>query len=185
MACGFVALNSTTGCPDNEGGVQHAWIAKLEDITAITVASEQISGFTMASTGLWKKLEFDKDGTAYFNQPGERLNDTGPLRYNAEGFIKFGGLVQAYKSWADNAGDCCKVVIIWVLTNDKRVVQGIEIDAAATGGFTGSKSRDTKITPSGMSGTSEEEARMEILVRGRTKKLAPFTTLTDTAIAAL
>jgi len=185
MPCGFTPLNSTSGCPDNEGGAQYAWAAKLEDITGITVASSQISNFTMATTGLWKKLEFDKDATSFFNQTGERINDTGALRHNAEGLMKFGGFTQTYKAWADDVGDCCKIVIIWVLTNGTRVVQGIEIDAAATGGFTGTKSRDTKGTPSMLSGTSDEEARMEMAVRGRNKKFAPFTTLTDTALAAL
>jgi len=185
MPCGFTALNSTVGCPDNEGGAQYAWAAKLEDITAVTDTAGQISNFTMASVGLWKRLDFDKDSTSFFNQTGERINETGPLRYNAEGLMKFGGHSQAYKAWADDAGDCCKIVIIWVLTNGNRVIQGIEIDAAATGGFTGTKSRDTKGTPSMLSGTSDEEARLEMSIGGRNKQLAPFTTLTDTALAAL
>lgn len=185
MACGFTALNSTTGCPDNEGGVQYSFVAKLEDITAVTVSSGQISNFTMASTGLWKKLEYDKDGTSFFNQTGSRTNDTGAHKFDAESFMKFGGMSQTYKAWADDAIDCCKVVIIHVMTNGTRRVQGIEIDSAAVGGFTGTKSRDTKMTVNDMGGTTEEEARIEVSTKGRSKKLAPFTTLTDTAIAAL
>lgn len=186
MACALLALNSTTGCPDNEGGVQYSYVAKLDtDLTAITVTSGQISAMTMASTGLWKKLQYDKDGTAYFNATGERINDTGSLRYAQEGNIKFGGFSQAYKAWADDAGDCCKLVFIHVLTNGALVLQGIEIDATATGGFTGTKSQDTKITPSMLAGTSDEDARLEILIRGRSKKLAPFTTLTPAAIELL
>ena len=186
MACALVALNSTTGCPDNEGGVQYSYVAKLDtDLTAITITSGQISGLTMASTGLWKKLQYDKDGTAYFNATGERINDTGPLRYNQEGLIKFGGFTNAYKGFADDAGDCCKLVFIHVLTNGALVLQGLEIDTTATGNYTGTKTNDTKITPSLWGGTSEEEARLEVLIRGKSKKLPPFTTLTPAAIEAL
>lgn len=185
MACALVALNSNTGCPNNEGGIQYSWVAKLSDITAATVGSGIISNFTMSTTGLWKRLDYDKNETSRFDQPGERTNDIGALKYNSEAFLSFGGMSSAYKAWADDAADCCQLVFIHVLTSGNRVVQGLEIDASASGGFTGSKVRDTKITPSQMSGTAAEEARLEVLVRGRTKLLAPFTSLTDTAIAAL
>jgi hypothetical protein len=185
MACALTALNSTTGCPDNEGGVQYSYVAKLEDITGITVTSEIISAITMSTTGLWKKLQYDKDSTAYFNQVGERINDTGPLRYNAEALLKFGGFSSSYKTFADGMGDCCKLVFIHVMTNGALVIQGLEIDAGATGGFTGTKSADTKATPTMSGDTANAEARLEVLVRGRSKKLAPFTDLTPTEIEAL
>ena len=70
-------------------------------------------------------------------------------------------------------------------TNGQIAVQGLEVDAAATGGFTGTKIRDTKVTPTQSSNTSAEEAFLQYLVRGSAKKLAPFTTLTDSAIEAL
>ena len=185
MACALVALNSNTGCPNNEGGLQYSYVAKLSDITAVTVSSGVISNFTMSTTGLWKRLDYDKNETSRFDQPGERTNDIGALKYNAEAFLSFGGMTSTYKAWADDASDCCQLVFIHVLTSGLRVVQGIEIDSSASGGFTGTKVRDTKITPSQMSGTAAEEARLEVLVRGRSKQLAPFTSLSDTAIAAL
>ena len=185
MACALVALNSTTGCPNNEGGLTHSWVCKLSDITAITVVSDVITNMTMSTTGLWKRLDYDKNETSKFDQTGERTNDIGGLKYTAEAFLSFGGISSTYKSWADNAADCCQLVFIHVTTSGQRLVQGIEIDAAATGGVTGTKVRDTKITPSQFSGTAAEEARLEVLVRGRTRLLAPFTSLTDIAIAAL
>lgn len=185
MACALVALDSTSGCPDNEGGLQHTYVTKLSDITAITVVSNAISAITMASTGLIKKLVYDKNETSYFNQVGERTNETGALKYAAEAFLSFGGMSTTYKTFADDMGDCCKLVFLHVLANGNIVVQGLEIDSGATGGFTGTKVRDTKVVPSQQGGTAAEESRLEILVRGRSKKLAPFTTLTQAAIEAL
>lgn len=185
MACALVPLNSTTGCPDNEGGLQYSYVCKLSDITSITVASGIITAFSMSTTGLWKKLQYDKDETSYFNQTGERTNEIGALKYNAEAFLKFGGYSSAYKAWADDAADCCLLVFYHVMTNGTYVIQGLEIDAGATGGFTGTKVRDTKITPSSMGGTAAEDSRLEVLVRGRSKKQAPFTSVTPAAIEAL
>ena len=186
MACAVATLNSTTGCANNTGGVAYSWACKLEDITAVTLTGTPsvISNFTMASTGLWKRLDYDKNDTSRFDQVGERLNETGALRYNGEAFLQFGGHNETYKAFADDLGDCCKLVFIHVLTNGKRVVQGIEL-TAATPFFTGALLRDTKVVPSQMSGTAAEEARLELLVQGRTVKLAPYTTITDTALAAL
>lgn len=185
MACGFTALNSTTACEANEGGITHSYVCKLADITAITLTTGVISAITMASTGLWKKLEYDKDETSYFNETGERVNETGPQRITQESFMKFGGLSNTYKTWSDDATDCCKNVFIHVHANGVRRVQGIEIDASASGGFTGSKIRDTKVTTNNMSGTGAEESRLEAFARGITRKAAPYTSLSDSAIEAL
>ena len=92
MACELTTLNSNTGCEQNEGGLVHSFVCKLADITAITLTSGVISNFTMASTGLWKKLEYDRDETSYFNETGERVNETGPVRLTAEAFMKFGAV---------------------------------------------------------------------------------------------
>ena len=185
MACALTALNSNTGCEQNEGGLVHSFVCKLADITAITLTSGVISNFTMASTGLWKKLEYDRDETSYFNETGDRVNETGPVRLTAEAFMKFGGLSSAYKTFSDDASECCDLVFVHVLVSGVRRVQGIEIDASATGGFTGTKIRRTKITPSHLSGTGAEESRMEIFARGISKKAAPYTSLTDAALEAL
>jgi hypothetical protein len=185
MACALVALDSTTGCPDNEGGLQYSYVCKIENITSITVVSGIITVFTMATTGLWKKLVYDKNETSKFDQVGERTNEVGSLKYTAEAFMSFGGMSAAYKAFADDMADCCKLVFFHVLANGSYVIQGIEIDSTATGGFTGTKVRDTKVVPSQMGGTAAEEARLEILVRGRSKKLAPFTSVTPAAIEAL
>lgn len=185
MACALTALNSTTNCPDNTGGLQYSYVAKLSDITAITNTANLITAFTMASTGLWKKLQYDKNDTSYFNQPGARLNDIGALSYQQEALLQFGGFNAAADLITDAAAECCQLVFIHVLTNGQFAVQGLEVDAAATGGFTGTKLRDTKITPTQNSNTAAEEAFLQFLVRGTSKHLAPFTDLTAAEIEAL
>ncbi len=185
MACALTALNSTTGCPDNTGGLQYSYYTLLANIASVTATNNLITAITMSGATDWEKLEYDKNDTSYFNQPGARFNDIGVLSYPAEALLQFGGFNAAYSLAADSTGDCCNLVFIHVLTNGQRVVQGIELDAAATGGFTGSKIRDTKVTPTQNTNTAAEEAFLQYLIRGTTKKLAPFTDLTDAEIEAL
>mgnify|MGYP003433616961 FL=1 len=185
MACAVTDLDSTSGCDQNEGGLTHSYVAKLADISAITLTSGVITAMTMASTGLWKRLDYDKDETSYFNETGARVNETGPQRLTQESFMKFGGLTSTYKTWSDDATDCCKLVFIHVHVNGARRVQGIEVDTSATGNLTGSKIRDTKVTTNHQSGTGAEESRFEAFARGITRKAAPYTDLTDTEIEAL
>lgn len=185
MACTLTALNSTTGCPDNTGGVQYSYYTLLANIATVTVTGNVITAMTMAGATDWEKLEYDKNDTSYFNEVGARLNDTGALSYAQEALLQFGGFNNSFGAAADNTGDCCQLVFIHVLVNGSRVLQGLELDSTATGGFTGTKLRDTKVTPTFNTNTSAEEAFLQYLVRGTAKKLAPFTTLTDAAIEAL
>lgn len=183
MACDVVALNSASACTPSEGGIQYSYYVSAEYITAIAVTSGVISGFTMSTTGKWKKLVADADRTSSFNQTGERTNNR--LRYVQALFLKFAGLSSVLKSTTDTAAACCQLVFVHVMTNGARIVQGLEIDSAATGGFTVNKLEPTKLTPSAISDTAENEARHEWNAGGITKLLAPYTTLTDSAIEAL
>ena len=185
MACTLTALNSVTGCPDNTGGIQYSYYTLLANIATVTATNNVITAMTMSGATDWEKLEYDKNDTSYFNETGERLNDVGALAYAQEALLQFGGFNNTFGLAADNTSDCCQLVFIHVLTNGNKVVQGLELDAAATGGFTGTKLRDTKVTPTFNTNTSAEEAFLQYLARGRAKKLAPFTTLTDAAIEAL
>ena len=72
MACSITALSSVGTCNNDGGGIARSCMCKLADITAVTLTSGIITNFTMASTGLWKQLTYDKDDTAYFNQVGAR-----------------------------------------------------------------------------------------------------------------
>jgi hypothetical protein len=184
MPCSLAALNSVATCTNDGGGIARSFICNLADVTAVTLTSGVISGLTMASTGLWKALAYDKDDTAYFNQVGARANAGAPYIATQTAFLKFKGLSSAYTIAANNMKDCCNVVVIHVLNNGTRFVQGIEIDATAVGGFVGSKT-DTRVIPSAMSDTGANQARLEMLIEGTTFSLAPATSLTDSAILAL
>lgn len=182
MACSTTALNAVTGCTDDAGGIVRSWYCLLSDITAVTLTSNVISNFTMSTTGLWKPLVYDKDDTAYYNEVGARNN--GRFSATQTAFLKFKGMSQAYITAANASKDCCNIVCIHVFANGTRHVQGIEIDATATGGFVGSR-LDTRITPSKYSDTGANQSRLEYLIEGQANTLCPTTDLTDSEIAAL
>lgn len=182
MPCTTTAINAVSGCTDDAGGIVRSWYCLLTDITAVTLTTGVISNITMASTGLWKALVYDKDDTAYYNEVGGRNN--GRFSNTQTAFLKFKGMSQAYVTAANASKDCCNVVLIHVYANGTRHVQGIELDSTASGGFVGSR-LDTRITPSKYSDTGANQARLEYLIEGQANTLSPTTSLTDTAIAAL
>ncbi len=184
MACSITALSSVGTCNNDGGGIARSFMCKLADITAVTLTSGIITNFTMASTGLWKQLTYDKDDTAYFNQVGARANAGAPYIATQTAFLKFKGVSSAYVIAANNMKDCCNVVVIHVLNSGERFVQGIELDSAAVGLFTSSKT-DTRVIPSLMSDTGANQARLELLVEGTAFSLSPSTDLTDAEILAL
>lgn len=183
MACDVVAINSGGSCIDAEGGITHSYCVSLEYITSVTATGNVISAITMGTPNKWVRLDYDKDGTAFYNQTGQRNGRR--LTYLQQAFLKFAGLDETYAAAAEIFGKCCQLVFVHVLTNGKRVVQGIELDSTATGGFVSTKIADTKATPNLLTDTSENEARMEFNIEGTAKIPSPFTTLTDSAIEAL
>lgn len=183
MACDVVALNTVTNCLSADGGIEYSWYVSAEYITAVTVSSGVITNFTMGTASKWKRLDYDKDGTSFFNETGQRTNRR--LVYQQAALLKFAGKNAASKAVTDTAAACCALVFVHVLTTGERVVQGIEIDAAATGGFTTNKVEVTRLTPNSLSDTSANEARLEWNAGGQTRVLAPFTDLTDAEFAAL
>jgi hypothetical protein len=182
MACTITDFSVDTTCSGDEGGVIKTFYTKLENISAITVASGIITGFTMASTGLWKTLVYDKDDTAYFNQVGARAN--GRYSVTQTAFLKFKGLQSTHLSLGNAIKDCCSIVAIHVASNGTRMVQGIEIDASATGGFRSSR-KETRITPTANTDTGANQSRLELTIEGEANELTTTTDLTDTEILAL
>lgn len=185
MPCDVLPFD-TSSCVNANGGAEYAYAVSKEYITAITVTAGVITGFTMSTPNKWEKLVPNKNQTCRYDQTGERPNEfSTKLRYNCEGFAYFAGHSDAVKQVGDAYAACCQMVVIWVLNTGERVVQGIEIDAAATGGFTGSKEADCRCTPSLLSDTAANEARLELLFQSANRVLSPYTDLTDAAIEAL
>lgn len=185
MACTLAALNTGT-CSNSSGGALYAYATSAEYISAITVTSGIITGITMTTTDKWWKLTPNKNQTCRYDETGERPSEFSTrLTYACEGFAYFAGKNNAAKLVADAYGSCCQLVVIWVLGNGERVVQGIEIDASAAGGFVTSKEAACRCTPSLLSDTAANEARLELLFNSRNSLASPYTDLTDTEIEAL
>lgn len=185
MPCDLLPLD-TSLCVNANGGAEYAYAVSKEYIDSITVASGIITGITMGTPSKWVKLVPNKNQTAKYDQTGERPNEfSTKLQYNCEGFMYFAGSSDAIKQVGDAIAACCQLVIIWVLNTGERVIQGLEIDAAATGGFTGSKEGDCRCTPKMLSDTAANEARLELTFNSKNRVISPFTSLTDAAIEAL
>lgn len=182
MACAITAISSSTDCAANQGGIIYSFACKYSDITSVTITSNVISSFTMASTGLWKRFDYDLNNTANFNQVGA-LNGN---RFTIEqtSFMSFRGITAAYILAANTASECCDTVWIHFLANGLAVVQGIEF-LAATGAPNKSANRSTRIVPTINTDVALNEARVEYTVAGSSNTFGQTTSLNAAAIAAL
>lgn len=176
-----IAIGAESDCK-NPGGVLHVYGTDFANITAVTVASGVITGFTMGSTGQWAKLEpDDEDDVAFFNEEGELAGNN--VNMNGTGFLKFNKPTAAKIDAADKIKDCCGVVLIWVLNDGTRLVEGIDIDYTDDSwAFSKTKPR---VIPNRLSDTGANSSRLEYNVQHVGKALSRTTTLTDSAIEAL
>jgi len=168
---------------DTKGGAIRAWVAEKKHITGVTLTGDTISNFTMASTGKWFKWEFALDNTANFNAATSRSGNRKTV--NQTGFLRFTGFDAGLFQDAAEELLTCDVVVIWVLPGNIRLVQGIELDSSATGGFTGTQVERTLLLPSINTDVAQGEGRVEYTIQGISNNLPPVTTITDTALAAL
>lgn len=182
MPCDITGI-SVADCVDSSGGLLHSYGVSKEYISAVTVSGGVITNFTMSTADKWQKFEYAGNGTSSFVQTGARTGNK--IQYDAVATMVFPGHTAAYKAAADAAAACCQMVFVHVLNNGTRVVQGLEIDGAVAGGASKTKVADTKVTPTMTTGTSTEESNLTYSVTGSSRLLAPFTTITDTAIEAL
>ena len=183
MPTDTIALDSGNNCDIVDGGLTHSYYVDREYIDSVTATGNVISAITMGAASKWERLDYDRDNTAYYNQTGSRNGKR--IAYDQECFLKFAGLDEVFADASDTVKGICDLVFIHVMTNGKRIVQGIELDAAATGGFDVTKLQSTRLTPSLLSDTSDNESRTEWTIAGQAKVSSPYTTLTDTAIEAL
>lgn len=178
------AIAKSTDC-SNLGGVKLAYATDYSNVTGVTVstADQSITGFTMAGSGDWSKLEFDdEDNVAFFNEEGAD-SVSGPVLVNGTGLMKFNGISQAKITAANKAKACCGLVVIWVGYDGTRRVQGIVVNPS-TLEWSYSK-RLPRFIPNILSDTGENAARLEYNVPHQGEEFAPTTTLTTTEIEAL
>lgn len=182
MACAITALSSSTDCAANQGGIIYSFACKFADITSVTITSGVISNFTMASTGLWKRFDYDLNNTANYAQVGSLNGNRFTIEQTT--FMQFRGITAAYIAASNTASECCDTVWIHYLANGLAVIQGIEF-LAATGVPNKSSNRSTRIVPTITTDVALNEARVEYTVAGSSNTFGQTTSLNAAAVAAL
>lgn len=177
----IVAIGSNAASCSNFGGVAYAYAVSNLDITAVTVSSGVITGFTLAADKGFAKLQFDdQDNVAFFNEEANQIG--GSIEMNGSSLMSFNGISQAKITAANKAKECCGVVVIWVQYDGTRRVQGIDVAPDNSWKFSKTHAR---ISPTVNSGTGSENALFQYAVNHVGKYVSATTDLTDTAIEAL
>lgn len=177
----LIAIPKNESC-DAVGGVKYAYAINKNEITAVTVGADgEITAITLDVAGeSFALLEFDdEDNSAQFNEEGS--NDGNQVRFTGEGIMTFRGITQTKIKAANQAKQCCGVVIIWFQYDGTRRVQGIDVFPDGTWQF----SQSARVVPSVNSNTGEGEALMTYTVNSNNIYVSPTTTLDETAIEAL
>ena len=137
----------------------------------------------MTDVGKWARYDPDKDNTANYTETANRSGGKRTVQQSA--FWKFGGVSSGNIIAINNAVKTCDVIAIHIYVNTRRMVQGLEIDPAETGGFALTKVQQTLLQANEQSATTDNEARHEISLVGESTELSWETTLTNSAIEAL
>lgn len=183
MPAQLINLNQSATTCDSTGGIAYSWLVETKFITGITVVAGVITNFTMSTPGKWVKYSYDTDGTSNYAQTPQR---SGKRRtYQQVSFMKFAAIDSALLIAASDAVLTCDITAIHVSLNGLRQVQGINIDAAASGGFNKSKVQQTLLQVGVFTDTSGNESRVEFTLQGEDNVISPTTSLSDTAILAL
>jgi hypothetical protein len=167
--CTLTAIDQTQeACPKAIGGIFALALGDWADVTAVTVSGSSVT----AVTGItWVTFEHDLDGTAFFDQNGERPSQY-ILKYVSDGFIKFVDITDAKIAALLELG-CCNLVGIAFQNNGTNRIFGIDPDEAGTDAKLSLVPH--KVTPSAKSGTSQEENRIEFVISGESESLLTTT----------
>lgn len=180
----LVNITANAVC-DDDGGIAYSYVAPLQYLTAVTVTSGIVTGLTMSQADEWVKYTYDSDGTAVYAQPGTRNASGRGRTYAQQADFKFSGITASYIAAANATALKCPVVCIHVLNNGMRLLQGIELQSGASGGFVKSKVLEALVVPSMTSGLSTESSNMSFSITSTAKSLSVSTDLTDSEIEAL
>lgn len=159
--CTITAIDQTAeACPKAIGGIFALALADFADVTAVTYSGSSVTAVTGAT---WVVFEHDQDGTAFFDQNGERPSQY-LLDYVSDGFVKFVDATDAKIAAIADLG-CCDIIGIAFQNNGTNRFFGIE---PAPDGSDYKRSLEAhKITPSVKSGTSNDENRIEFVIVGK------------------
>lgn len=167
--CTITAIDQTQEtCPKAIGGIYAMALADYADITASTISGTSVTSITGVT---WVVFLHDLDGTAFFDQNGDRPTQF-ILKYITDAFIKFVDLTDAKIAAVGDLG-CCNLVGIAFQNNGVNRIFGIDPDADGTGAKLSLVPH--KVTPSGKSGTSQDENRLEWVITGESEKMLTTT----------
>lgn len=169
MACSPVAYSAATNCEPSVAGLLYSYFCKYSDITSFTVTSNVISAIVMVTTGSWKAWKPSRDSTAYFNATGEATTKNS-FQFNQAAYLKFAGIGSAAVKAANAMINCCDLVGIHFLNDGTVLLSGVEFTSAGTG-IVQSKEA-ARFVPSILSGSGDEESKVEVLVNSKAKNQA-------------
>lgn len=165
---------SQEACPNAIGGIFALALGDFADITASTISGTSVTALTGIT---WTKFIFDLDGTAFFDQNGEQV-DQFTKKYVSDGFVKFVDLNDAKIAAVAELG-CCNVVGIAFQNNGTNRIFGIDPNSA--GDDVQLSLVPHKVVDSGKSGTTNESNRLEFVITGESSKMLSTTIDYDTA----
>lgn len=180
----IVALSNSLADCNAAGGTIRSWIVEAKYVSAVAVTSDVITGFTMSTTGKWKRWDHALDGTSKYTQT---VNRSGNRRTMAQSMnCRFNSIDAATNKAAADAMLTCDIIAIHVLPNGVRLVQGLELDPGATGLFIlNAGGERTLLQPSVDTDVATAESSISFVIQGIANNVSPNTTITDVALAAL
>lgn len=125
-ACAPAAV-SLASCPDGSPGVSNIYYCQRSDISAVTVSSGVITGFTMATGQIFYEIQTD-DQVSTFEEPGSEI------RYASKHVqtlvTKIPGISAAIQKQLLSIKNCCDLVVVVKLNSGIYKVMGYDVDYA-------------------------------------------------------
>lgn len=182
IACSILALDNSD-CAASDGGIYQSYFVEATKVTDVTFSVDgEVTNFTMSTPGQWKKIVYDDDDTANYNQVGQRTGNK--HTYQQTAFMKFAGMNNDKRKVAEGLTPCCQgVIAVHFLNNGEKVVQGIE-NISSLQDWKLAKKR-AKATVNANTDTGAGEDRFEFSLISEAKTSSPFTTLEADDIEAL
>ena len=179
--CTLISLAQAT-CPTVAGGVRETWITSCDNISSVTWdANNQVTNFTMSTPGTWTRFLYNDDDTAKFDS--ENTGSGNLRRYTQIFEAYFSGLDNVKRNAAMALDDCCCLVVVHFLNSGLAVVQGIQ--KLSTAPFFKTTNKRLRSKTSLLHDTGANEDRLKLTMESISTEHHYYTTLTETAIAAL
>jgi hypothetical protein len=180
----ITALSNALADCNAAGGTIRSWFVEAKFVTAVAVTADVITGFTMTTTGKWKRWDYALDNTAKYTQTVNRSGNRRTIGQSMN--CRFNGVDATINKAAADAMGTCDIIAIHVLPNGVRLVQGLELDPGATGLYIlNAGGERTLIQPTVDTDVATGESSIAFLISGTANNVSPTTTITDAALAAL